>query len=176
MLIPPEVTLKAKCCSRECGIAYQNRKRAEEKRAKLLAERGPCPGCGGEIPPEKSGRWKYCSTACKRRVMSARWRERAPHYMRQYLYGISQAEYEAKLAEQDGRCAICRSDEWPGKDNRPQTDHDHVTGRFRGILCGNCNNGLGMFDEDAARLRAAADYLNRAAADYLEGGRDRTHR
>ncbi|HEY2267528.1 MAG TPA: endonuclease domain-containing protein [Streptosporangiaceae bacterium] len=66
---------------------------------------------------------------------------------------------------------MCRSDEWsaPGKNNngRPHADHDPVNGQrgeFRGILCGRCNIGMGQFDHDPARLRAAADYLERALA------------
>lgn len=79
--------------------------------------------------------------------------------MRQYLYGLSQERYEALLAAQDGRCAICRTDDWPGKDHRPHVDHCHETGRVRGLLCDFCNRGLGLFGDDPARLRAAADYL-----------------
>jgi predicted nucleic acid-binding Zn ribbon protein len=163
IVIPEHVTLKAKCCSRECGIAWENTKRADEKRTQLLAMRGPCPGCGGPIPEENSGRWKYCSTACKRRAHSARWRIRSPHYMRQYLYGLSQERYEAMMAEQDSRCAICGSPDWPAaKDQgRPRVDHDHATRKVRGLLCDFCNRGLGMFDEDPARLRAAAEYLEK---------------
>ena len=158
-LIPEHVTLKARCCSRECGIAYQNRKRAEEKRKRTLASREPCKQCGGEIPEDRRSGSVYCSYECKKRANDAAWRIRSPHSMRQYLYGISQAEYEAMLAAQGGTCAICRTDEWPGKGNRPHVDHNHKTGRVRGLLCGNCNNGLGNFGEDPARLRAAADYL-----------------
>jgi hypothetical protein len=79
--------------------------------------------------------------------------------MRQYLYGLSRERFEALLAEQGGGCAICHTADWPGKDNRPHVDHDHATGNVRGILCGGCNNGLGNFADDPARLRAAADYL-----------------
>ncbi len=92
--------------------------------------------------------------------MDARWRAKAPAYMRQYLYGIVAGEFETLLAGQDGGCAICRTTEWPGKG--PHVDHAHETGRVRGILCGACNNGLGNFADDPARLRAAADYLERA--------------
>lgn len=158
-VIPERITLKAKCCSRECGIAWQNRKRAEAKRARVLATRQPCENCGGEIPDSRRGGSIYCSPACKKQVNDVAWRARSPHYMRQYLYGISQQEYEALLAAQGARCAICGSPDWPGKDNRPHVDHCHATGKIRGLLCGKCNAGLGNYDDDPARLRAAADYL-----------------
>lgn len=79
--------------------------------------------------------------------------------MRQYLYGVTPEQYQALLDAQDDRCAVCRSDAWPGKDNRPHVDHDHATGAVRGLLCGRCNTGLGQFQDDPALLRAAVDYL-----------------
>jgi predicted nucleic acid-binding Zn ribbon protein len=158
-VIPDSVTLKAKCCSPKCSEIFQNRKRAEAKRERKLASRQECAQCGGKIPEGRRAGALYCSYACKKKVNDAAWRLRSPHYMREYMYDMGQEEYEALLAAQDGRCAICGSPDWPGKHDRPHVDHDHVTGRVRGLLCGKCNNGLGMFDDDPARLRAAAEYL-----------------
>lgn len=170
--IPAEVTLKAKCCSRECGVAYQNHKRAEEKRARVLASRQPCAQCGGEIPEDRKAGSIYCSPACKKLVNDAAWRLRSPHYMRQYLYGVTPEKYETLLAAQDNRCAICRSPDWPApvRAGSPHVDHDHDCDQghppkracdrcVRGLLCGHCNNGIGQLGHDPARLRAAAEYL-----------------
>lgn len=159
--IPEDRNNRAKTCSRQCGIAYQNRIRQEAKRAAWEATKPPCVECGGEIPSDRHAGSLYCSPGCKKKAMDARWRERWPHYMRQYLYGLSPDRYEELMLAQDGRCAICRSDAWPGKGNRPHVDHDHATGKVRGLLCASCNNGLGRFADDPERLRAAADYLER---------------
>lgn len=121
--------------------------------------------CGELIPPERTAGAIYCSPRCKSRANGRVWRETSPDYMRQYLYGITPEQWREKWYEQGGRCAICGTDEWNGgKDKRPHADHDHVTGRFRGILCGSCNPGLGRFRHDPALLRAAADYLEATAS------------
>ncbi|MCA1845042.1 MAG: endonuclease VII domain-containing protein [Actinobacteria bacterium] len=56
------------------------------------------------------------------------------------------------------RCAIC------GRPPRPDislhVDHEHETGRVRGLLCFPCNNALGLMHEDIALLWRAADYLS----------------
>ena len=160
-IIPGEVTLRAKCCSAKCDEQWQNAKRAAAKRDAWRAKGLLCERCGKPIPMPDSGahRIKYCSLKCKQLEMGARWRVRSPHYNRLYNYGITQEQYEAMWAAQGGICAICGTSEWMGNGKRPHTDHDHVTGKFRGILCGNCNNGLGMFSEDPARLLAAVKYL-----------------
>lgn len=162
-VIPESVTLKARCCSRECGVAWENEKRAAARRARWAAEELRCENCGEPIPvPEKGKRrTKYCSERCKHLVLGARWRQQASGYNRQKTYGITPEQFEAMLAAQGGKCAICRTGTWKGKHNKPHLDHDHVTGAVRGILCGGCNNGLGNFGDDPARLRAAADYLER---------------
>ena len=75
-------------------------------------------------------------------------------------YGLSVEELDAMLARQGGRCAICRDE--PG-DRRLGVDHDHATGRVRGLLCPRCNMALGLFRDNADALRAAAGYLERQA-------------
>jgi hypothetical protein len=73
-------------------------------------------------------------------------------------YGITAADYDRMLAAQGGVCAICGR---PPKTRRLNVDHDHNTGRIRGILCWRCNKGLQFFSDDAKHLRRAAAYVKR---------------
>ncbi|WP_305789012.1 endonuclease VII domain-containing protein [Symbioplanes lichenis] len=68
-------------------------------------------------------------------------------------YGIGQADFDALLDEQGGVCAIC------GAADPEHVDHDHATGWVRGILCFNCNGGLGQFRDNPAHLAQAITYL-----------------
>ena len=72
-------------------------------------------------------------------------------------FGIMQADYEALLAKQGGGCAICGRK--PGKISL-HVDHDHETGKIRGLLCVGCNNALGQFHDDPDLLGLAADYVS----------------
>lgn len=75
-------------------------------------------------------------------------------------YGLTPSHITAMLAAQRGLCGCC--DQPLAK--TPHTDHDHVSGRVRALLCANCNLGLGYFKDSPARLRLAADYIERHAA------------
>ncbi len=86
-----------------------------------------------------------------RRVDACRWTRR------KRKYGITREEYMERLTRQGGLCDICGMEF--GEDLR--VDHDHSTGAVRGLLCANCNIGLGMFQEDPKKLTAAAEYLER---------------
>jgi hypothetical protein len=59
-------------------------------------------------------------------------------------YGISLQDFDAILAHQGGACAICRE----RFTRTPHVDHDHDTRVVRGLLCSQCNRGLGCFDDD----------------------------
>jgi len=83
-------------------------------------------------------------------------------------YGITEADYERMVIEQDGKCAICRTDTPPihntsGSPSRWHIDHDHKTGQVRGLLCFKCNQGLGNFSDNVEALRGAVNYLLRAS-------------
>lgn len=75
------------------------------------------------------------------------------------IYGLTPADYDRKLVEQDARCAICATTEPGRRQAHFSVDHDHATGVVRGLLCHFCNVALGHFGDDPARLRAAAAYL-----------------
>lgn len=75
-------------------------------------------------------------------------------------YGFTLDQYEVLNQSQNGKCKICGNrNRKSGQSVRLAVDHDHVTGRIRGLLCNTCNRGLGMFRDDAGLLQTAADYL-----------------
>lgn len=72
--------------------------------------------------------------------------------------GISAFDYQVKLKAQGNACAICKMP--AGSDTRRlHADHDHKTGRFRGILCSRCNTAIGLFKDEPALLLNAVTYL-----------------
>jgi recombination endonuclease VII len=84
-------------------------------------------------------------------------------------FGITEAQYNAILEAQGGVCAVCKK---PNKGNRAMpVDHDHKTGKVRGIVCFIDNNRVLTRGITAERLRAAAEYLDNNPADQILGVR-----
>ena len=81
------------------------------------------------------------------------------------LYGITPEQYDAMVAAQHGRCAICGRIPTgrPPNGHLLQVDHDHETGLVRGLLCLRCNRAIALLRDDPAVARRAAAYLRRAA-------------
>jgi hypothetical protein len=73
---------------------------------------------------------------------------------------LSLEEYNAILAEQDGRCALCGGKP-NGRWGTLNIDHNHKTGERRGLICDSCNRGLGLFGDNEVLLRKAAEYLEK---------------
>lgn len=77
-------------------------------------------------------------------------------------YGVTLEWYREQLSKQNDVCAICKQPEKAvirGKVISMPVDHDHKTGKARGLLCTKCNRGLGLFSDDEVALQAAIDYL-----------------
>jgi len=79
-------------------------------------------------------------------------------------FNISLEEYERMLSAQDSVCAICKQPETHkrnGKLKALAVDHNHKTGEIRGLLCSDCNTGIGKLKDDPEVLRSAIQYLTR---------------
>lgn len=73
---------------------------------------------------------------------------------RKSIYGMPYESFPAMVSLQKGRCKICKQ-----RPPKLTVDHCHKTGQVRGLLCGNCNRALGLFQESPEALLAAARYL-----------------
>lgn len=146
-------------------------KQRNRERAKVWAKANP--------ERAKANHKKYRETKKykeRHRIKAAEWRKQNPdkanaatkrwdrkHPLRRKVsrhrrngVDVSIQSYLATLKSQNNACAICLE----GFDKMsPHIDHCHSTGRFRGLLCANCNRGLGMFKDKPLRLVNAALYL-----------------
>jgi hypothetical protein len=114
-----------------------------------------------------------CKTCSSARAMQwfadnpeRQYESRRAHNLRTF-YGMTVEEFDAMLAAQAGGCAICGKDEpaahgRTGKKFLLSVDHDHATGRVRGLLCQRCNRAIGMLDDDPDLLQKAISYLMKA--------------
>lgn len=99
----------------------------------------------------------------KNRKWEASNKERHRQYVNRYaksharfrLKGITKEIYDAMCLQQQGKCKICLRPH----DNL-HIDHCHKTNKVRGLLCGNCNRGLGIFKDSPRTLMRAAAYLS----------------
>ena len=83
------------------------------------------------------------------------------HKNKEKLYGVSREMFAGMLDRQKGACVICGTHLPGGPGNCLMVDHDHKGGKVRGLLCCNCNHGLGKFQDSPDLLRKAAEYLEK---------------
>lgn len=104
-------------------------------------------------------RERYLSVARANRAK--RWRDASLA-----TYGITAEDYEEMLARQGGKCCVCGG---LNRGRRLAVDHDHETGRVRGLLCNRCNTAIGLLREDPDLLAEALVYLvgPTASADFV---------
>lgn len=117
---------------------------------------------------------KYATPADKRaagrireRAMRAadpdRFSRKNREYMLRTKYGLTLEQRDDLLAAQAGKCALCSTPiAFSGKGLKAaHIDHDHASGRVRGILCGFCNTSLGRLGDSVERIEGVLAYLHR---------------
>jgi len=80
------------------------------------------------------------------------------NYKLKSQYGLSRDQYELMIKNQNNRCIICGNPFTTPK--HTHIDHDHKTGSVRGVLCSNCNTGIGFFRENIDIMISAIKYLD----------------
>lgn len=117
------------------------------------------------IPKYKETRREYDKKNRKKIQMSDRKRNRKRILEK---FGISEQVYDELLIAQDGKCAICKNDETAvdnryGLKKRLAVDHNHITGKIRGLLCTKCNSALGFLKEDINIIISMLKYIEEYA-------------
>lgn len=140
-----------------------------------------CSACKLDRPLDAFSRNKNCATGLASRCKDCQnaygklWREKNPQRVqwlnkqrhitkkdairRQKLLTLYGTDGSEIAAQQQGLCAVCQSELSALPQRHRHIDHDHTTGKVRGVLCHWCNLGLGKFKDNPALLRAAALYL-----------------
>lgn len=126
----------------------------------VAVDTDPCanPECPDAAPARPSS--PFCSKRCYQRHRYVTRNGAEIGYMEHIArrYGMHAEEYRRRVDEQQGRCAVCGDE--PGEGKRLHVDHDHESGAIRDLLCGPCNQAIGLARDSSARLRAMADYLD----------------
>lgn len=121
-----------------------------------------CLFCGQRFVVTREDRMT-CSKPCTTRVWIRNNPDKVAGARRRHnlkkKFTLTVKEWDKMFEEQKGRCALCRKKNPSSDGRRLAVDHDHKRKVVRGLLCGNCNKGLGNFKEDPELLIAAIDYL-----------------
>lgn len=122
-----------------------------------------CAVCDEEFTPKYYNQTLCVKAECKR---EASLRRNAKYYRKNKFdllkeqvkkYGITVEDFNKMLEEQGGVCAICKSN--CNINRRLCIDHCHTTGKVRGLLCSECNSGIGKLKDDKELLKSALAYL-----------------
>lgn len=134
-------------------VLIERKRKSRETIEKEKAEVVLCNTCNKKKERVEflENRLKRHSYECRECSRNRAWRRGLKNY------NITEEEYNAMLKEQNGVCAICGKEDVRGK--RLSIDHDHKTGKVRGLLCGNCNLGLGALGDEVIIIEKSLKYL-----------------
>ena len=168
-----------KVCSNVATTEW--RKRYNQRLGRISVESKECSTCkstkaAGEFSHKSGTRdglqpeCKSCAKVRNHNKRKKRLAENVDYEVERHLqraFGMSLKEYREMEEEQNHCCAICGTTN-PGtrkrngaSQSRFCVDHDHETGEIRGLLCTNCNRGIGLLGDTLERLEAAAAYLRK---------------
>lgn len=122
-----------------------------------------CLQCPTEFTTNRKDK-KYCCVKCKnkarRRRDKNRWKCHKRRNWRRSNISTSFTinDYNILVGKQGNKCAICNRHRLEFTQDLA-VDHDHITGKIRGLLCHKCNVGLGYFKDDVLLVKKAAEYL-----------------
>ena len=112
---------------------------------------------------ENNAKWRMKNQE-KVKAAISKWRKRHPEkervYKLRHVYNLSIEDFEFLLAAQNYGCKICATDK-PSRHGTFYVDHDHKTGKIRGVLCHKCNTELGLYEKYQQPNPAFDDYLRR---------------
>ena len=115
----------------------------------------------------KSKKCKKCAAKYTReqRLRKPRSRDTRRNDALKRKYKMTLLDYNKLATEQDNLCLICKNKQTTilrGVEIGLVVDHNHITGKVRGLLCTNCNAGLGWFKENTEYLKEAINYLEKS--------------
>lgn len=123
----------------------------------------PCRMCDTMFQPNAPSHL-YCGDDCNQQAHDTARLMKA--------YGITLKAYRQMVIDHDGKCAICGGEGFElvkGQKLKLVIDHCHETGAVRGLLCHNCNRGIGLLQDKVQNLQSAVGYLERCN-DYRKHG------
>ncbi len=139
-----------KAQSKVCGVCGKRKSFEDFYNASKKVD-GKCPRCK---PCELAKQKEWRSRGESKELNRVRYRKR----LLRERYGMTISDYKQMLNSQRGRCLICNA--LPDSRNGYlSVDHDHITGKVRGLLCSRCNLSIGKMDDSPALLRRAARYI-----------------
>lgn len=150
---------------RQPGYASRRPPRHRLTQINQVAKTATCSVCGAgtEIKfKRKPAGWR-CRTVVRAERKTYRQgingRQAHQRQNRALRYQLTEQQYAAMVRQHQGRCRLCRR-----RENKLRIDHCHKTGRVRGLLCHDCNVGLGWFRDNPEVLRRAARYIEKVPA------------
>lgn len=160
-------TKKYRNVCRKCSKKYNILRIDKVQKINKLFSEGlkECGKCKNQLKLENFSKDKYTITGltswckeCKKKYQELN-RNRIKNKRLETKYNITLEHYEDLLKKQNYRCAICKTNKPKGRNKKFHVDHDHETGKVRGLLCHHCNVALGSFFDSIDNLNKAIEYL-----------------